>query len=182
MANISAQKHIGDIITVKALSKSLAWTAGGASDAATWTGNTIDRESFSNGSMPKTLDADVFFDATLGSGNTLSLTYAVQTSDDGSSWTDYATTAAVVVATGVSGGGVIQGVGRLTLSSADSPSIANATNIPGQTPAPSIGLSNARRYVRLNVIPDFNRAGTDTGVIAGVGVFAGFDSVQAPAS
>lgn len=183
MADMSLQKHIGDLIDVKALSSSLSWTAGGASDSVTWTGLAIDRGgAFSTGAFPRTLDADVYFSATLGSGQTLSLYWDVQSAPDGSTWSDFATQTSTVVATGPSGGGTVIGVARMTLSSADDPNIASATNLPGETPAPSIFLGGAQRYVRLNTVPHLSRTGTDTAVIAAIGVFAGFDLLQAPAN
>jgi len=183
MADIMLQKHIGDLIDLKALSSSLSWTAGGASDSVTWTGISIDRGgAFATGALPRTLDAALLFDATLASGKSLSVCWDVQHSPDNSTWSDFATEASQVVATGQSGGGRAIGVSRLTLSSADDPNIASATNIPGQTPTPSINLGSAARYIRLNVVPHLASTGTDTGVIAAVGVFAGFDILQAPSS
>jgi len=143
----------------------------------------IDRGgAFATGALPRTLDAALLFDATLASGKSLSVYWDVQHSPDNSTWSDFATEASQVVATGQSGGGRAIGVSRLTLSSADDPNIASATNIPGQTPTPSINLGSAARYIRLNVVPHLASTGTDTGVIAAVGVFAGFDILQAPSS
>jgi hypothetical protein len=182
MADFSTQKHIGDIIDVKALSSSLSWTAGGASDSATWTGISVDRMNFSTSYMPHTADFDVFYDATLASGAHLSLSFDVQSAPDGSTWSDYATEASQIVATGPSGGGRVVGIARMTVSSADDPSIASATNLPGQTATPSLNLSSAQRFVRFNFAPHLSSAGTDTAIAAAVGVFAGFDGLQAPSN
>lgn len=169
MADIVLQKSIGELVDEKALASYLSWTAAGASDAVTWTGIAIDREGFATGSIPRTMDAVVFYDATLSSGKTLSLTWDVQEGPDGSAWSDLATEAATVIATGPSGGGRVVGVARLASPSADKP-----------TGTPGIGLGPARRYIRLNVVPDLSATGTDTAVIASVGVFAGFDQLASP--
>jgi hypothetical protein len=183
MADMALQRHIGDYIDVKAASLSLAWTAGGASDSATWTGLTIDRGSaFSTGAFPRTADFDVVYDATLGSGHTLSLYFDLKSAPDGATWTDFATEASVVVATGPSGGGRVAGVARMTLVTPDDPTVAAQVNIPGQTTAPSIDLTSAQRYLQFNTIPHLSATGTDTAVIQAVGVFAGFDSLQAPSN
>lgn len=183
MADLVTQKHIGDIIDVKALSSSLSWTAGQTTDSATWTGIAIDRGgAFSTGALPRTVDVDVFYDATLGSGHTLSVSFDVKHAPDGSTWTDFATQTSTVVATGPSGGGRVVGVSRMTLASADDPNVAAQTNIPGQIPEPSLNLGSAARYLRFDSVPHLSATGTDTAVIAAVGVFAGFDILQAPAS
>jgi hypothetical protein len=170
VADLQTQKSIGELVDERALSQALAWTAATASDAATWTGVTIDRMAFS-GILPRTMDAAVFYDATLGSGQTLSLTCDLQDSPDGATWSDYATSAATVVVTGVSGGGRAVGVARFAAP------LKNVNAPPG---TPGVGLSSARRYVRFNVLPHLSRTGTDTAVIASIGVFAGFEVLPAP--
>jgi hypothetical protein len=169
MADIVLQKSIGELVDEKALISSLSWTAGGASDDISWTGLSIDREGFSTGSLPRTMDAVLFYDATLGSGKTLSIGWDIQDSPDGSNWSDYATEALGVVATGVSGGGRAVGVARLAVPSSDKP-----------TGTPGISLSGARRYVRFIPTADMSATGTDTAVMAAVGVFAGFDQLASP--
>lgn len=171
MSNIASIKSVAETIDPKALSTSLSWTAGGASDAVTWTGISINRESFSNGSIPRSMDPFVVYDVTMASGHTLSLTWAVQDSADNSAWSDYATEAATVAVTGVSGGTRQVGVARMANPSGNAPS-----------GTPGVDLNGARAYVRLNVIPDFSGAGTDTGVIVAAGEFGGFDILAAPTS
>jgi hypothetical protein len=173
MADIVLQKSIAELIDDKALSSSLSWTAGGASDSATWTGTTVDRQGFATGSLPRSLDAVVFYDATLASGKTLSIQWDLQDSPDGTNFSDFATEASAVVATGPSGGGRVVGVARLV-----SPSIVTSPDKPAGTPG--VPLGPARRYVRLLVIPHLSATGTDTAVIAAVGVFAGFDTLASP--
>lgn len=169
MADINLQKSLGELTDPKAASSSLSWTAGGASDNVTWTGLTVDRQGFATGSIPRTADVIVAFDATLGSGNTLSIGFDVQTSPDNSTWTDYATQTTTVVATGPSGGGRVIGVARLVVPSANKP-----------TGTPGVDLNSAQRYVRLNTLSDLNRAGTDTAVVTSVIEFAGFDFLASP--
>lgn len=170
MADIVQNKNIGALIDEAAAFSYLSWTAGGGSDSATWTGISIDREGFATGSLPRSLDAIVFFDTVLASGHTLSITWDVQHSTNNSSWTDYATESATVVATGISGGSRQVGKARMTVqSTADNPS-----------PGPGINLQSAYRYVRLNVLPHLSAPGTDTAVIAGIGVFGGFDQLASP--
>lgn len=169
MADMALQRSIAEHIDEKAAFSSLSWTAGGASDSVTWTGISINREAFATGAMPRSFDGVVFYDATLGSGATLALQWDLQEGADGTNYSDYATEASTVVATGPSGGGRVVGVARLVMASSDKP-----------TGTPGTGISGARAYVRLNVIPHLSRTGTDTAVIAGVAVFGGFDIYAAP--
>ena len=169
MAEIGYVKSVAELVDPKALSTSLSWTAGGASDAVTWTGISINREGFSNGGLPRSMDPFVVYDVTMASGHTLSLTWAIQDSADNSAWSDYATEAVTVAATGVSGGTRQVGVARMLRPGSDAP-----------TGTPGVDLSGARAYVRLNVIPDFSGTGTDTGVIFAAGEFGGYDILAAP--
>jgi hypothetical protein len=169
MADIVLQKSVAELIDPKAASTSLSWTAGGASDSVTWTGISIDREGMATGSLPRSCDAVVFYDATLGSGQTLAFYWDLQEGPDGTNWSDYATEASTVVATGPSGGGRVVGVARLVTGSADAPA-----------GTPGVNLGSARRYVRLNVVPHLSRTGTDTAVMATVIEFGGFDQLASP--
>lgn len=169
MADIVLQKSIGELIVPKVLTKSSAWTAGGASDNVQFFGSSIDRMAMSTGSLARTLDVVVAWDATLGSGNTLSLAFDVQDSADNSTFADYATEAATTVATGPSGGGRVQGVTRLVVASSDKP-----------TGTPGITIGSARRYLRFGLTPHLSAANTDTGVVQAVGIFAGFDQLASP--
>lgn len=163
---ISYLRDIGELVDVKSGGAFLSWTAGGGSDSATYTFSSVDREAFLwGGSLPQSADIDVLFDATLASGKTLSLQFDLQDSADNTNFSDYATAAAAVVATGPSGGGAVRGVARMPR-----PSIAGAlSGIPG------VDLRGARRYTRLLVIPHLSATGTDTAIIAHEAVFGGFD-------
>jgi len=157
MSDVLIQHNIGAVVDVVRASAAAAATAAGAGDATTTTGVTIDRAGLSNGSLPNSALFSTVYDATLASGKTLSIGYAVQDSADGSTWADYQTGAGVVVGTGPSGGGAV--AGQLNVQ---------------------VDLGSARRYVRFNSYPDLNAAGTDTAVTRSVAVLAGFDRLAAP--
>ena len=181
MVGIVNQKNIGALIDVKALSSFLAWTAAGASDNVTWTGITIDRQAFANGSMPLSMDASVVWGAKISaSGSSISLAMQVQDSPDGTNWSDFATSASTALYTAGTSGGAAFGTYRMTRSNADNPAVTYNPNSGGLTQSPSIGLSSARRYIRINFVPDMSGAGTDTAVMMAYGVFAGFDLLPAP--
>jgi hypothetical protein len=176
MADIVLQKNIGALIDLKPLTPVLSWTAGGASDSVTWTGTSLDRGGFvggplSVGEMPLSMDVDIYYSAKLASGATLSLSFDIQDSADNSAFSDFATEASLVVATGPSGGGTVYGVQRMVVSNTNAP-----TGMPG------IDLTGARRYIRLLTVPHLSAGGTDTGVIGAIGVFAGFDRLAAPST
>jgi hypothetical protein len=172
MSDIVLQKNLGALIDVKSvLAAPYSWTAGGASDSITFTSSSIDREGLSTGSLPRSVDVEVYYAATLGSGQTLSLYLDLQSSPDNSSFTDYATEASTVIATGPSGGGAVSGVARMTVqSTADNP-----------VPGPGVNLGGAQRYLRLLGVPHLSRTGTDTAIIQAIGmVLGGFDQLPAP--
>lgn len=178
MGDIVLQKNIAALIDLKALNSSLSWTAGGASDSVTWTGLSIDRGGFGVGAgglaatpMPYSMDAVLYYQATLQSGKTLAVTFDLQSSPDNATWTDFATQTTTTIATGPSGNGTVNGVVRVQIPNVNAPS-----NMPG------IDLTNAQRYLRLNVLPHLSATGTDTAVIAAVGVFGGFDRLPAAAT
>lgn len=153
MGDIVLQRNVGALGALKNISAAAAATAGGSGDATTTTGTTIDRAAdFLSGSMPDSAVFAALFDATLASGATLSIGYAVQDSADGTNWSDYQTATYAVVGTGPSGGGAVSG--QLEVD---------------------VDLSSAREYVRFNTNPDLSAAGTDTAVTRSAGFFAGFD-------
>jgi hypothetical protein len=152
MADIVLQRDVGSLGSLLRLSVAASALAAGTGDATSTTGLTIDRMAFSSGAMPGDLAAAVVYEATLGSGKTLSIGYAAQDSADGTNWSDYATATYAVVATGPSGGGAVGG--QLEVG---------------------VNLSSARRYVRFDFNPDLSATGTDTAVARAVGFFAGFD-------
>ncbi|SRR5579871_1012993 len=174
MSDIVLQKNLGALIDTKSLlSAPYSWTAGGASDSISFTSSSVDREGLSTGSLPRSADIEVFYSATLGSGQTLSLSLDVQNSPDNSTWTDYVTEASTVIATGPSGGGLVSGVARLTVTNSDNPAPAT----------PGVSLNGALRYVRVAGIPHLSRTGTDTAIIQAIGItFGGFDQLVAPAT
>lgn len=159
MNTIVYEKNIASLGVLKRASLHSTAVAAGSGDATSVTGTTIDREGFSTGSISKSAEFGVLFSATLASGATLSLGYAIQDSADSSSWSDIQTATYAVVATGPSGGGVVSGCFDIAAD-----------------------LSNARRYVRINYNPDLSAAGTDTAYADAVGFFAGLDHLPAPTS
>lgn len=156
--NIVVQRNVAALITQRAASAPGSAVAAGSGDATTVTGISINREGLGNGSLPDSALFAVNFGATLASGKTLSLALTVQDSADNSSWSDYQTQASAVVATGPSGGGVVNGQANL-----------------------GVNLTSARQWIRLNWQPDLSATGTDTSVGIGVAVLAGFDRLAAPA-
>lgn len=157
MPDILTQKNVASLGTMLRLTDHSTATAAGTGDATSVTGNTIDRMGFSTGSMPRSALMGVTYEATLASGKTLSVGYAVQDSADGTNYSDYQTAAFVVVTTGASGGSTNKGT----------------FEVP-------VDLNNARRYVRFNYQPDLSATGTDTLYADGVGFLAGFDRLAAP--
>lgn len=157
MGDIVTQRNIGAMGDLLRLSDQAAITAAGSGDATTVTGQTIDREGFAGGSLPNSAEIAVLFSATLASGKTLSVTFDVQDSPDGTNFSDYATSAALVAATGPSGGGTVRG--QLEYQ---------------------VNLTSARRYVRLLFVPDCSATGTDTATVIAAGFFGGFDRLAAP--
>lgn len=174
MADIVLQKNVAALIDPKSiLSPAYSWTAGGASDSVTFTSSSVDREGLSTGAMPRSVDVEVYYSATLGSGQTLAIYLEVDSAPDNSTWTLFATEASTVIATGPSGGGTVTGVARMTVqSTADNP-----------VPGPGVTLQGAQRYLRVLGVPHLSRAGTDTAQIQAVGlVLGGFEALAAPVS
>lgn len=150
------QHNIGALGDLVRLSLPATGTAAGAGDATTVTGVTIDRFSFSNGSMPRSALMGVLWEATLTTAKTLAIGYAVQDSADGSTWADYQTATYATVANGSSG---LTPVGQFNVQ---------------------VDLNSARRFVRFNFNPDLNNSATDTFVTRAAGFFGGFDRLPAP--
>jgi hypothetical protein len=156
MPDFVTQRNIAAMGELRRLSAQAALTAAGTGDATTVTGGTIDRAGFAGGSLPGSADIGVLFAATLASGQTLSVTFDVQDSPDGTNFSDFYTQAATVAATGPSGGGVVTG----------------AINI-------GVDFTLARRYTRVLFVPDLSATGTDTAVAIAAGFFAGYDRLPA---
>jgi len=156
MADMLTQHNIGAYGDLVRMSDHETTTAAGAGDASTFTGNTIDREGFGNSGPSLSALMGVIYEATLASGKTYSIGYGVQHSPDNSTWTDYQTATYVVVATGISGGGVAKGQFNV-----------------------QVDLTNAKRYVRFMANADLNATGTDTSYYDVVGFFAGMDRLPA---
>ncbi len=149
-------RDVEALITNRQLTLPSTYTAGAGT--GTTTGVTIDREGFSNGSLPNSIAADVAWEATLATGKTLSIGYAIQTSDDNSSWTDYQTASPAVVGTGSTAASVVSGNLKVSAS-----------------------LTSARRYVRMNTTLAMSATQTDTSAAQAFGTLAGFDRNPSPA-
>lgn len=168
--DIVLQKNVSSLIDVKALTGFLSWTAGGAADSATYTGNSIDRGGFSGGQlMPESMDVELEYSAQLASGKTLSVYLDLQHAPDNSAWADFATETTTVIATGPSGGGLVAGLVRMAVPNINAPS-----------GAPGVDLTTANRYLRLLVVPHLSATVTDTAIITATGVFGGYDRLAAP--
>ncbi len=152
MSDITLQRNVGSLLTVRRGGGSIAQTAG---STALNTGATINRASINT---PLSAVFATLGEATLASGETVSVATTVQDSADGTTWAGYATETAVVVGTGPSGGG--------------------AVNFQHSF---SVDLSSARQYVRAMTTPSLSRSGTDTCVMRSVVVFGGEDRLAAAA-
>lgn len=151
MSDLVLQRDVAALGALLRLSLASTAVAAGSGDATTVTGITIDR--FGASSPMGVVNAGVAYEATLASGATLSIGYAMQDSADGTNFADYQTATYAVAATGPSGGGQVAGVFDLS----------------------SVNLSSARRYFRLNYRPDLSAAGTDTASFRAFGFGAGYD-------
>ena len=160
MADMVLQRNVGALGDLVRLSDHATSTAGGTGDGTTVTGNTVDREGFSTGSMPLSALMGVIYEATMATGRTLSIGYDVQHSPDNSTWTDYQSATYQVVATSVVGAG---------------------TPLKGQFNV-AVSLGSAQRYVRFNYTPKCSNSQTDTTYSDAVGFFGGFDQLAAPAN
>jgi hypothetical protein len=149
MTGMVLQKNVAGLVTVRNGSTSTAATAAGTGDNTTKNGISIDREALN---MPMSAVAAVLCDATLTSGANLKVTFTISHSADNSSFTDYQTTGAQTTLTAPGGGTTKSGTVSL-----------------------AVNLSGAKRYVRLDHIPDLSAAGTDTSLTRAVWVFGGED-------
>lgn len=154
--DIVLQRDVGSLGSIVRLSAPAAATAAGAGDATTTTGVTIDRAGGANGSLPNALALGVVFEATLATGKTLAIGYAVQDSADGANWSDYQTATFATVATGATAASAVAGMFEV-----------------------GVNLTSARRYIRANFQPDLSATGTDTAVARAVGFLAGYDRLPA---
>jgi hypothetical protein len=128
-------------------------TAAGTGDNTSKTGIAIDREALN---MPMSAVASVLADATLSSGANLKVTFTISEGPDGTNFSTYQTSAALTTLTAV--GGASTKSGQVSLA---------------------VNLSGARRYVRLDHVPDLSASGTDTAVTRAVWAFSGEDRLPA---
>ena len=147
--DINLTRNVAGLLTVKSGSSTTTATAGGTGDNTTKNGIAIDRQAIQS---PLSAVAAVMADATLASGANLKVTFTISHSDDNSSFTTYQTTAALTTLTATGGASTMSGHASL-----------------------AVNLSGAKRYVRLDHVPDLSAAGTDTAVTRAVWVFGGED-------
>jgi hypothetical protein len=151
MGDIVTQHDIGDMGSVRVLSAFTAIVAGGSGNDVLVNGITLDREGFNAGSLPYSAKFSVLFSTSLSASETLSLAFDVQTSPDGATWTDFATTTPTIVA---------------------SESGESQTSL-------GVDLTGASRYVRCNFTPKLSNTATDTATLVACAFFAGFDRLPA---
>lgn len=142
-----------EVIGVYALAATNA-TAGGAGDATAANGATIDTTAFAT--RYNAVAFQIGARGTLGAAATLTVAAKIQTSANGSDWTDATAAATVLTLTGGAGGTTETGVGVVGLD-----------------------LAFAQRYLRVVATPDLSAADTDTATIFGLAVFGGAEALPA---
>lgn len=148
-------RNVGGHVTLRPGIFQGALTAGGSGNNSALTGAAVDRAGLE---YPLSCVLATFAEATLQSGQTLTLTTKLQHSANNSDWADFATEAAAVVATGPSGGGAVTATHEL-----------------------DVDLSGANEYVRAVVTPDLSASGTDTAVVMAAICFGGEPELPAVA-
>jgi len=149
------ETNVGALLTLRTAQAFSTATAGAGSNNAVESGIIIDRLGIG---MPKSAKLAVLYTAHLQSGQTLSVGLDLQSAEDGTTFSDYASAASAVVATGPSGGGVV--TGQVILD---------------------VNLTSAQRYLQTFVTPNLNASGTDTVSLTTVLVFGGEDALPAVA-
>jgi hypothetical protein len=155
MTGIVLQKNVAALVTVRNGSTPASLTAAGTGDNTSKTGIVIDRQALN---MPMSAVAAVLADATLASGANLKVTFTISEGPDGTNFSTYQTSAAQTTLTAAGG----------------------ATTKSGETRL-AVNLSGARRYIRLDHVPDLSASGTDTAVTRAVWVFGGEDRLASVA-
>jgi hypothetical protein len=131
---------------------STAVTAGGSGDATEIVGPAIVLSNLSR--RASSVEFAIPVRAVLGATQTCVVVGKIETSPDGSTWTELAANATLLTLTGGSGGTTETGVARIGCDL----------------------IQSDFQQVRVKVTPDLNRANTDTAVVgAGVAVFASSD-------
>ncbi len=157
MPDILTQHNIAALVDLRRLTDHSTATAGGTGAGTQVVGLTVDRMGMGTGSLAQSALMGVIYETTLAAGDTLSLAYEIDSSPDGSTWTNIQSATAAVVATGPTGGGTIK----------------SEFNVAAD-------LTGAARYVRFSYTPTFSAPNTDTFYGDGVGAFGGFARLAAP--
>lgn len=149
MSDIVYLRDVASLGTTKNLSSAASATAGGAGNNTQTVGHTVDRRI--DGGIVGCAALAILWDATLASGKTLSLSYVIQHSADGTTWVDYASGTSVV-ATGNEAATAQYGAYEI-----------------------GVDLHATARFVRLNTTPVLSATAADTASTRSTGFFAGFD-------
>jgi hypothetical protein len=179
-------KSLGALIDVKPFGTIVTQTAGAT---ASITGLTVDRMGQSTGSLARVLDLAVYYSAALTAGRTLSLQVTLNHSQNGTIWTPLYSEAVQLLVTAGSTA-TYTGIFRLTVNNsnypnvytgADNPSTPwNGFNLPANVAEPSVYLGSAARYLQAILTPTLSNTATDTVALLPLGIFAGYDILQAP--
>jgi hypothetical protein len=157
MSTFAQAHNIDAFIGAASASDSVSLTAGGTGDNTQVNGLAIDRTTVLGSPLSASFIAR--YKATLGQGNTLSLSATVQTADDSGFTTNVNTLATftkTVVDTGGTGGSVQRGVFRLP-----------------------VDFAGAQQFVRVQFTPDLSAANTDTAELSLTAVLGGQDNLPA---
>ncbi|CAO3445750.1 hypothetical protein [Azospirillum argentinense] len=127
-------------------------TAGGSNDNVAVNGATIDLTALPGGARTESVAFLIGARAVLAAAATLTVNAKIQTSADGSAWTDVKDTATILTLTGGVGGSTETGTGRI-----------------------GVALEYCRQFARVVVTGDMSAANTDTGNLFGLAVFGGAD-------
>ena len=151
--NVALMRNIGAWLkSAYALAHTDA-VAAGTGDATEVNGESVDILGL--GTKPLSAKLMIPCQATLASGETLTITANAQDSPTGTDqWADYGDALAATVVITANAAAEFEGMAEL-----------------------DVNLSGSRQFVRCQVTPDLSRAGTDTAEIAGVWVFGGADEL-----
>lgn len=143
----SLSRDLAAILTPVYSGATVSATAGGTGDATAAPGDTIDLTALAD--RFESVAFAIKATATLAANKALTVTAKIETSADGTNWTDLTTSATVITLSSV-GGGTVTGAAVLGCS-----------------------LEYASKDVRVNVTPDLTATGTDTAVVTHVALFGG---------
>lgn len=154
---VAQQRDIGAFLDVAGSLFTGTITAGGGGDGSAQTGEAVDRVNRGTLNMPHSGKLIVPVNATLASGETLTVTTVVEESDDGSTgWAQFDTAS-----------------GDTTFNALDSGSAQQ--DLVASLDVPN--LDGAKEYLRASVTLTFSASSTDTAEAMGTFVFGGLDRI-----